>query len=122
MPSKKFSATMVLLLAATGQSASAQNGGAEVYKQRCAMCHSVKPADRPGIGPNLSGVVGRTAASTDYKYSLALKRSGLKWDKATLDAYLTYPGKLVPGTRMVAQVPNAADRAKLIAFLSAPKK
>lgn len=69
--------------------------------QRCASCHAVGPFASGGYGPQLNGVVGRRAASTkDYKYSDAMKKSGLTWDEKTLSAYLRAPHDMVPGTSM----------------------
>jgi cytochrome c len=89
--------------------------GEKVY-ERCEGCHSI---DRDRIGPRHQGVVGRKAASVEgFTYSKAMKNSGLTWDEATLDRFLTGPTKLVPGTRMgFAGVPVEQDRADLIAFL-----
>ncbi|MCP5384201.1 MAG: c-type cytochrome [Sphingomonadaceae bacterium] len=112
----------LILCAALGlglaPAAAAQPTGADIYKQRCAMCHTSKAGAKPGIGPNLAGVYGRTAASTTYNYSAAMKKkAAVKWDKASLDAFLTYPGKFIPGTKMVAQLPDKTMREKLIAYL-----
>jgi cytochrome c len=104
---------------AFGQSASS---GATLFKQRCQMCHTVAPGGAHCIGPNLSGVAGRKAASTQFNYSPALTKSGLTWDKATLDKFLTMPSKLVPGTRMVVSIPDAKQRADVVAFLGTQKK
>ena len=41
--------------------------GAALFKQRCAVCHSVAMPPVPGVAPNLAGVVGRKAGSTDFK-------------------------------------------------------
>ena len=69
--------------------------------QRCASCHAVGPFASGGYGPQLNGIVGRRAASTkDYKYSDAMKKSGLTWDENTLTAYLRAPHDVVPGTSM----------------------
>ena len=69
--------------------------------QRCASCHAVGPFASGGYGPQLNGIVGRRAASTkDYKYSDAMKKSGLVWDEKTLTAYLRAPHDVVPGTSM----------------------
>ncbi|MYM70838.1 c-type cytochrome [Duganella sp. FT134W] len=69
--------------------------------QRCASCHAVGPYASGGYGPQLNGIVGRRAASTkDYKYSEAMKKSGLVWDEKTLKAYLRAPHDVVPGTSM----------------------
>jgi len=85
------------------------------------MCHVTTSGQKAGLGPNLSGLVGRKAASTDFLYSPALKASGLKWDKANLDTFLAAPSKLVPGTRMAISVANPAERAALVAYLASLK-
>ena len=71
--------------------------------------------------PNLHDVIGRKAGSNPgFDYSPALRASSITWDAKQLDAYLTAPGKLVPGTRMVIAVPDDARRKALIEYLSAP--
>jgi cytochrome c len=96
--------------------------GAATFQQRCQVCHQPPPGQPHGIGPNLAGVVGRKAASTAYDYSTALKASGLTWDRATLDKFLTSPSSMVPGTRMVVPVADAKQRTDLIAYLATLKK
>jgi cytochrome c len=73
------------------------------------------------LAPNLSGVVGRKAASLAFNYSAALKRSGLTWDRNTLDRYLAAPSRLVPGTRMTVTLSDTQQRSALIAYLSKAK-
>ena len=88
--------------------------GKELY-QGCNACHSIDDND---IGPRHRGVVGRRAGSlTDYNYSAALKASGLTWDAATLERWLTNPSALVPGTKMYFKLDSAKDRADVIAYL-----
>jgi cytochrome c len=83
--------------------------------QGCQACHSVDDND---LGPRHRGVVGRRAGSIqDYTYSAALKNSGLTWDEATLDRWLTNPSALVPGTRMFFKIDDAQARADIIAYL-----
>lgn len=86
------------------------------------MCHVSTSGQKAGLGSNLAGLVGRKAASTDFLYSSALKASGLKWDKATLDKFLAAPNKMVPGTRMAISVTNPAERAALVNYLASLKK
>lgn len=85
---------------------------------QCAACHAVEPG-KNGIGPSLAGVFGKKAGQVaGYAYSDANKNSGLTWDEATLDEYLTAPMKKVPGTKMT--FPGLADpakRAEMIAYL-----
>ena len=70
------------------------------------------------MGPRHRGVVGRRAGSVaDYNYSAALKNSGLTWDEATLDRWLTNPSALVPGTKMFFKLDSPQDRADVIAYL-----
>jgi cytochrome c len=84
----------------------------------CAACHKLE-AGVNEVGPSLHGVFGRKAGEIlDFRYSPAMKRSGIVWTAETLDAYLADPQSLVPGNRMpYAGMENAADRADLIAYL-----
>jgi cytochrome c len=71
------------------------------------------------MGPNLRGIVGKKAATrVGYAYSSALKRSNVIWDTSKLDQWLAGPGRMVPGTRMVQNVPNPVDRAAIVKYLS----
>lgn len=89
--------------------------GAQLYAQRCEGCHSV---DAHRVGPALRGVCGRRAgAAPDFAYSQALASSGLVWDERTLDRWLANPLGTVVGAAMGYQVPDARDRADLIAYL-----
>ncbi|MEH3048156.1 c-type cytochrome [Sphingomonas adhaesiva] len=105
-----------------GTASAQQADGGTIFRQRCQMCHVSTPGQRAGLGPNLAGVGGRKAASTDFLYSPALRASGLKWDKPTLDKFLQAPGKMVPGTRMAISVANPADRAALVNYLVSLRK
>jgi cytochrome c len=83
--------------------------------QACSSCHSLDDND---IGPKHRGVVGRQAGTVaDYAYSPALKTSGLIWDPANLDRWLTNPQALVPGTKMYFLLANPQSRADVIAYL-----
>ena len=96
--------------------------GAAIVKTKCGICHSVV-AGQNRVGPSLFGVVGRKAGTEPgYNYSTANKTSGKTWDEATLDVYLTNPRGLVPGTKMAfAGLPEASDRANVIAYLATLK-
>jgi cytochrome c len=97
--------------------------GQTLFKQRCQACHQVTAGKPSPIGPNLYGVVNRKAASAPvpFKYSEALKKSGLTWTRANLDKYLTAPAKMVPGTKMVVALPNPAQRAAIVDYLARAK-
>ncbi|RJF92956.1 c-type cytochrome [Sphingomonas cavernae] len=109
--------SVMLVLGQTSAAAPADGAGMALFKQRCQNCHSLKPGAPAPLGPNLAGVVGRRAGSTDFRYSPALKSSGLVWNPANLDRYLASPTKAVPGTRMVISVPDAKQRGELIRYL-----
>ena len=86
---------------------------------QCSSCHAVQ-AGSNGIGPSLAGVFGAKAGhlGVAYKYSDALLASGLTWDEAALDEWLTMPSKKVPGTKMVyAGMADPAKRKELIEYL-----
>ena len=88
--------------------------GAQVYKT-CGICHSF---EKNGAGPKHAGVFGRTAGTVpDYRYSPALSKSGIVWNDATLDKWLTDPQALVPGSKMFFAVDDAKDRADVIEYL-----
>lgn len=88
----------------------------------CRACHSVDKGGKNGIGPNLNGVAGRSAASAPgFNYSPALKGSKLRWDDESLDSFLAAPAKKVPGTRMPIATPDPAKRAAIVAYLKSLK-
>jgi cytochrome c len=113
-------AFLVAACMATGAtSASAAGGdaqaGAALYQARCASCHSM---DHHGVGPAHRGVYGRAAAAAPgFSYSDALKSSHWVWLDDTLDRWLADPERAVPGQRMYVNVPDAKERADLIAYL-----
>ena len=101
--------------------APAKPDGAVLFKQRCQLCHQAVAGKPSPIGPNLAGVAGRKAGSATFAYSTALKASGVVWSKANLDRFLAAPTKMVPGTRMVIAVSDAAQRAAIVEFLGRAK-
>lgn len=114
----KYAAALVpSLLMASPVRAQTPTAPPPVFAQ-CSGCHSIQPG-RHVFGPSLAGVAGRRAGSVaDYAYSQALKGSGLTWNAATLDRWLTAPQKLVPGTRMpFGGIPDKARRKAVIDFL-----
>lgn len=95
----------------------------EAKFQECAACHKLE-AGANTIGPSLHGVIGRQAgALADFRYSPAMKRSGITWTPETLDKFMTEPQVLVPANRMpYAGLANPADRSDLIAYLQKAAK
>lgn len=123
MRSAAAAAVLLLGLAGAPQAQDATRGepgrGARLYAD-CAACHSLDQGVH-GIGPSLYRIIGRKAGGyADYRYSPAIKRSGLTWTAEALDTFLADPQASVPANRMpYSGMPDAADRADLIAYLKA---
>jgi cytochrome c len=88
---------------------------------KCAVCHAKGKSN--GIGPGLSGVIGRHAGSVPgFHYSEAIKNSTVVWDKETLDAFIMAPQKALPGNIMpFPGIPDQKERNDLIAYLETLK-
>jgi cytochrome c len=90
----------------------------EAHFKECVACHKLA-AGTNEVGPSLHGIFSRKAGElADFRYSPAMKRSGVSWTPETLDKYLADPQVFIPANRMpYAGMSNAADRADLIAYL-----
>jgi cytochrome c len=96
------------------QSGDAAEGKA-IFEKRCTGCHGL---DADKDGPRLRGVFGRKAASVpSFQYSEALRKSGLTWDAASLDKWLTEPDAFVKDTDMAFRVANEKERSAIIQYL-----
>jgi len=108
---------LVLLL-----SCSAYAGGdvarGEARFQDCAACHKLE-AGANNVGPSLHDIFTRKAGTLeDFRYSPAMKRSGIVWTPEALDEFIADPQAMVPANRMpYAGMANPSDRADLIAYL-----
>lgn len=93
----------------------------------CAVCHPrtdpADPATPRLIGPSLFGIVGAPSARlADYDYSPAMRRAGVVWDEATLDAFIKTPQSVVAGSRMSFSGESDPDkRAAIIAYMKTLK-
>jgi cytochrome c len=118
----RLTAAVAFVLAA-GAAEAADAGHGKALFVECASCHTLN-ASGEGVGPGLKGLFGRKAGSLeDFRYSAAMRRSAITWNAQTLDTYLADPQKEVPGNRMpYSGMPNAADRADLIAYLQTATK
>ena len=118
---RAFLVTLVLITCTLfhqrGYAAGDAAAGKTVFANQCSSCHTVE-VGKNGFGPSLAGVLGRKAGSlAGFNYSPAMAQAGLTWDEKTLDVFLTSSTKEVPGTAMSVALPNANDRANVIAYL-----
>ena len=111
--------TSVLMLLLT---CSAYAGGdvarGEARFQDCAACHKLE-AGANNVGPSLHDIFTRKAGTLDdFRYSPAMKRSGIVWTAEALDKFIADPQAMVPANRMpYAGMANSSDRDDLIAYL-----
>jgi len=101
--------------------ASADLARGEVLSYACRACHGLGAGEESPIGPSLSGVFGRRAASVaGFEYSPALRASEIVWTPEALDAWLAQPADFLPGNNMAfTGFHSADDRRDLIAYLLA---
>jgi cytochrome c len=116
-----FPMTIAALLWSSTAFAAGDPAKGKAVFARCAACHTVEPG-KNRMGPSLANIIGQKAGDVPgFNFSPAMKTSKIKWTPATLDKYLTNPRTFVPGNRMYfAGLPNAADRANVIAYLQKP--
>jgi len=117
-----LAASVATILVAGGAAAQSGNAarGERLFNQQCKACHTLGKDGATTVGPNLHGLLGRKAGSTEgFSSSDAMKTSGIVWDDKTLAEYLKDPKGRVPGTRMVyAGLKQEAQQADMIAFLN----
>ena len=118
MRARALAALGLTLLLAGMARADGDAARGEARFQDCAACHRLE-AGSNNVGPSLHAIFERKAgALEDFRYSPAMKRSGIAWTPETLDKFITEPQAMVTANRMpYAGMANAGDRADLIAYL-----
>ena len=116
---------LAAMLATPAAYASDTNGdavnGKDLFEASgCPACHGVTKEDNAKVGPNLVGVVGRKAGTTQSLLgpSENMKKYGVIWSAETLDEFLLNPSAKVPGTAMAGILTDPQQRADVIAYLS----
>jgi len=117
-------ALVVLLALSTSARAADATVGKTMFDKTCVNCHSIE-AGVNKVGPTLFDIVNRPIATVqgyDYSKKMRAARKEWKiWDEKHLDAYLTNPRQTLHGVKMFFAVPDAKDRADVIAYLSTLK-
>lgn len=102
--------------------------GKKVFK-KCAACHAVGEAAKIKVGPPLTDVVGRKAATFEgFKYGKSIAaagEAGLVWSEEELAAYLTNPKNYLRAkledkkakSKMAFKLKKEQDRADVVAYL-----
>ena len=109
-----------IVVAASTAAASAQDvaAGEQSFK-KCLPCHSVGEGAKNKVGPELNGLDGRKAGTTDgFNYTEANKNSGITWNESVFKEYIKDPRAKIPGTKMVfAGIKNEQEVNDLWAYL-----
>jgi cytochrome c len=122
------SALLALPLVSLTAPVARADGDPEMGKKQfapCSACHTVEDGGADKLGPNLHDIFGRKAATkaSFAGYSDGLKASGIVWDAAKIDAWITNPRKMIPDTKMAFLGISKDDmRANIIAYLQQATK
>ncbi len=102
--------------------------GEKAFKA-CAACHKVGDGAKNGVGPVLTGIVGRSAGTFEgYKYGKGLQAAnekGLVWTEELLFEWLGNPKDFIRGylddnkakVKMTFKLKNEQKRLDVIAYL-----
>ena len=102
--------------------------GEKIFK-KCASCHTIGEGAKNGVGPVLTGVIGRTAGVyEDYKYSKSLVEAGeqgLVWTEDEIFEFLVNPRNYMrkkldnkkAKSKMSFRLKKENERADVIAYV-----
>ena len=104
-----------------GSSVALAQGDAEAGEKvfnKCKACHVADEAQNR-VGPHLVGLFGRQAGSVEgFKYSDAMKGSGVTWSEETISEYIADPRGYIKGNRMAfVGLKDEEDIVNLVAYL-----
>lgn len=99
--------------------------GQRIFRNNCAMCHSVSPDMAALAGPPLFNLIGRKIGGVPgFAYSAALTALGNKgrqWTGQELDLFLKDPASYAPGSAMPVAVTQPDERRALTVYLASVK-
>ena len=123
--SSLFAAVLLATLPAFAGQALADGDAVKGKKvfNKCKACHFVDK-EKKKLGPHLVGLFGRTAGMVEgFKYSTAMKDSGIVWSKETLESFIAKPKSAVPGTKMAfSGIKKESQLEDLLAYLEEATK
>jgi len=93
--------------------------GMQVFR-KCEACHTLAADGQELQGPSLRGVMGRQSGTlASFKFSPAMRNSGIVWDGESLDRYLLDPMRAIPGSRMpFLGLRDDAEREAVVCYLA----
>ncbi len=109
------------LVLGPGETGAEDLDGGTLFRKTCGTCHTAEKGGEHRQGPNLFGVFGRAAgAAVGYQYSEAFRngKSGIAWDRPTLERWLADAQSVIPGAIMIYKVRDPERRARLIDYLA----
>jgi cytochrome c len=86
--------------------------------EACAACHSFTPGEHLS-GPSLNKLMGQRAGTKEgFRYSQAMKKSGIIWNTENLRQYIADPQGKIPGNRMpYSGLEDKEELNQLISYL-----
>ena len=102
----RVSAALLMMMLPAGLArADGDAARGEAKFQDCAACHKLE-AGVNNLGPSLHGIFERKAGElADFRYSPAIKRSGIVWTPETLETFISDPQAMI---KLVAAATIAA--------------
>jgi cytochrome c len=112
-------AAIVLILGGPARADGDAAKGQKVFA-KCKTCHEIA-TDKNKVGPTLQGVIGRKAgAVAGFKYSEAMRNSGVTWDTTTIAEYVAKPKEFIAGNKMAfAGLKKEDEIEDLVAYIQA---
>ena len=87
------------------------NIGKELFTDYCGQCHALTGNNESHeAAPYLKGIVGRPAASTNFKFSKPFKESKVIWTEQNLFEFMKFPQGFIKGARHPVTVVNEQNR------------